>query len=105
VAAAVQNNLTPNEKVAHLLSVLKGQAADIVWTVPAKATYQDVIGALRDRFGDHQLAAAYRSQLKARVQISGETLQEFVAAAEQLAHLALVELPLAFIVRGRPRFY
>jgi len=96
-AAAVQNNWTSNEKAAHLLSVLQGKAADILHTVPAEAKYEDIVGALQDRFGDHQLAAAYRSQLKARVQASSETLQEFAAAVEQLAHRAFVGLPVAFI--------
>jgi hypothetical protein len=64
-AAAVQNNWQPKEKTAHLLSVLQGQAA-IVRTVPAEATYEDITGALRDCFGDHQLAAVYWSQFIAR---------------------------------------
>jgi hypothetical protein len=67
-AAAVHNVWTPGEKAAHLLSVLQGQAAQILHSVPAEASYEDIVGALRDRFGDHQLAAAYRSQLKTRVQ-------------------------------------
>jgi hypothetical protein len=96
-AAALQNNWQPREKAAHLLSVLQGQAAEIVRTVPEEATYEEISGALKGRFGDHQLAAAFRSQFKARVQTSGETLQEFAAAVEQLAHRALVGLPLAFI--------
>jgi hypothetical protein len=78
--------------------VLQGQAA-IVRTVPAEVTYADITGALRDRSGAKQLAAAYRSQFKARVQTSGKTLQEFAATTEQLAHRTLVELPLAFIQR------
>jgi len=96
-AAAVQNNWMPSEKAAHLLSVLHGKAADILHTVPAEATYEDIVESLWGRFGDHQLAAAYRSHLKARVQASGKTLQEFAAAVEQLAHRALVGLPVAFI--------
>jgi hypothetical protein len=60
-AAAVQNNWTPNEKAAHLLSVLQGEAAGSVHTVPAEATCEGIVGALRDRFVDHKLAAAYRS--------------------------------------------
>jgi hypothetical protein len=79
------------------LSVLQGPAADILHSIPAGASYEDIIGALRDRFGDHQLAAAYRSQLKARVQLNGETLQKVAAAVEQLAHRALVGLPVGFI--------
>jgi len=80
--------------------VLQSEATDILQTVPAEATYEDIFGAFRDRFGDHQLAAVYRSQLKARVQTSGETLQEFAAAVEQMAPRALVELPVAFIQKG-----
>jgi hypothetical protein len=57
-AAALQNNWTSKERAAHLLSVLQGKAADILHTVPAEVTYKDIVGALRDRFGDHQLAAA-----------------------------------------------
>jgi hypothetical protein len=41
--------------------------------------------------------AAYRSQLKVRVKTSGETLQEFTAAVEQLAHRAIFGLPVGFI--------
>jgi hypothetical protein len=55
------------------------------------------VGALRDRFGDHQLAAAYRSHLKARVHTGRETLQEFAAAVEQLAHRAFIGLPVDHI--------
>jgi len=96
-AAALQNNWMPSEKAAHLLSVLHGKAADIIRTVPAEATYEDIVDSLRNRFADHQLAAAYRSQLKTRVKASGETLQEFAAAVEQLAHRAMVGLPVAFV--------
>jgi len=96
-AAAVQNNWTQSERAAHLLSVLHGKAADILHTVPADAPYEAIVGALRDRFGDHQLAAAYRSQLKTRMQANEETLQEFAAAVEQLAHRAFVGLPVNFI--------
>jgi hypothetical protein len=92
-AAAIHNDWTPREKAAHVLSVLQDQAAHVLHSVPAVTSYEDIVGALRDRFGDHQLAAAYRSQLKARVQTGGETLQEFAAAVEQLAHRALVGLP------------
>jgi len=96
-AMAVQNNWMPSEKAAHLLSVLHSKAADMQNTVPSEAIYEDIVESLRDRFDDHQLAAAYRSQLKVRVQAGGETLQEFAAAIEQLAHRALVGLPVAFV--------
>jgi len=41
---AVQNNWTPNEKAAHLLSVLQGQAADTLQTVVAEAMYETLLG-------------------------------------------------------------
>jgi hypothetical protein len=96
-AAAIHNDCTPREKDAHLLSVLQGLAADALHSVPAEASYEDIVGALQDRFGDHQLTTAYRSHLKARVQTGGETLQEFAAAVEQVAHRALVGLPVGYI--------
>jgi hypothetical protein len=46
---------------------------------------------------DHQLTAGYRPQLKARVQMSGETLQAFAAAVEPLAQRALFGLRVDFI--------
>jgi hypothetical protein len=71
VTAEIQNNWTQNEKSTHLFSVLQGQAADILHTVLAKATCDDIVVVFRNRFGKHQLAASYRSQLKAKVKKSG----------------------------------
>jgi hypothetical protein len=48
----VQNNLTQNEKSTHLFSVLQGEAAVILYTVPAEATYEDIFGAFRDLLVD-----------------------------------------------------
>jgi hypothetical protein len=59
--AAIHNVWTPREKAAHLLSVLQCQLAHILHSIPAEASYEDIVRALRNRFGDHQLAAAYRS--------------------------------------------
>jgi hypothetical protein len=92
-AAAGQNNWTSNERAAHLLSVLQGKAADIFRTVPAEVTNGDIVGVLRDRFGDHQLVAAYRSQFKARAQARR------YKSSQHLAHRAFVRLPVAFIQR------
>ena len=83
--------------------MLQGKTADILHTVPAEATYEDIVGELRDRFGD-QLAAAYRSQLMARALASGETLQEFAAAVEQLPHRAFVGLPVSIKTEAAQSF-
>jgi hypothetical protein len=47
-AAAAHNDWTPGEMAAHLLSVMQGQAADVLHSVPAEASYEDIVGALRD---------------------------------------------------------
>jgi chromosome segregation ATPase len=47
-AAAIHNDWTPREKDAHILSVLQGQAAHVLHSVPAEASYEDIVGALRD---------------------------------------------------------
>jgi hypothetical protein len=89
-AAVIHKDWTPREKAANFRNVLQDQADGILHSVSGEALYEDIVGALQDRFGDHQLAAAYRSQLNVILQTSGETLQDFDAAVEQLTHLATV---------------
>jgi hypothetical protein len=74
-AATNHNDWTSHEKAAHLLAVLQRQAADILHSIPAGATYKDIVGVLKGRYGEHQLAAACRAQLKARIQLSSESQQ------------------------------
>jgi hypothetical protein len=45
----------------HLVTVLKGQAVEIL---PAGAAFEEIIEALQGCYRDHQLASAYRSHLK-----------------------------------------
>ena len=66
-AAVIPSNWTPKEKASYILIVLQDQAADVLHTVAAEAIYENIVGAFRDRFGDHQLAAVYRLQRKASV--------------------------------------
>jgi hypothetical protein len=90
---AEHNRWTPLEKATYLIAALQGWACDVLHGVPRGATYEEAIEALEDRFGDQHLAAAYRSQLKARTQKAGESQQEFAIAIEQLAHRAYLALP------------
>ncbi|KAJ4428949.1 hypothetical protein ANN_25945 [Periplaneta americana] len=94
---AEHNGWTPAEKTNQLLAGLQGQASEILHSVPEDGTSAEIMTALEGRYGDHQLAAAFRTQLKTRVQQSGESLQEFAMAVEQLAHKALRGLPNDFI--------
>jgi hypothetical protein len=81
------------EKLTYLITALKGRAADVLHTIPTSATYEETLQALEDRFGEQHFAAAYRSQLKTRIQRAGESLQEFAMAIEQLVHRAYPTLP------------
>jgi hypothetical protein len=72
-------------KNCSFLSVLQGQAVDILHTMLAEAMYDDIVGHFRT-ICYHQLAVDYRLQLKVRVQIRDKSLQEFAAAMEQPTH-------------------
>jgi hypothetical protein len=96
---ADHNGLTAHEKVAHPLLIMQWQAANFLHYVPAGVTYEDFVRALKGCCRDHQLVADYWPQLKARTQMSGESLQQFAAAVDQVAHQALVGLPENFIQR------
>jgi hypothetical protein len=98
---AADHRWTSSEKAAHLLAVLQGQAADVLHSVPPGVTYEDIVGAPKDRYGDHQLTAAYRVQLKARTHLIGKSLQELAAAIEKFVHRALVRQPVD-LYRGNP---
>jgi hypothetical protein len=43
----------------HLLVILQWQAANIL-SVPATATYEDTVGAVKGSYRNYQLAAAHR---------------------------------------------
>jgi hypothetical protein len=89
----------PYEKVAHMLSILQEQATDMVHSIPVGVTYKDIVGDLNDHYGDHHLAADCRSQLKARIKLSGETLQGFAASVKQLA------IPIDFVEKEAARTF
>lgn len=85
-AATNHNDWTSREKARHRFAVTQAQAADIL-QCPSRRVTRRYRWRSEGRYGDHQLAVAYLSQLKARIQLSGETLQEFLAAFEQLVYL------------------
>jgi hypothetical protein len=60
----------------------------VLYGIPTNAAYEETLQVLEHRFGDKHFAAAFRSQLKTRTQIAGESLQDFATAIEQLAHRA-----------------
>jgi hypothetical protein len=93
---ANHNNQTICKTATHLLAILQ-QAAEILHSVPAIVTYEDTVRAPNGCYGDKQLTVPYWSQLKAKIHLSSESLQEFAEAVNQLVHQALVRLPVDFI--------
>lgn len=59
---------TSCEKSVHLLSILQQKAPNILHSGPATAVHEDNNGALEGHYGDYQLALAYLSQFRARIQ-------------------------------------
>jgi hypothetical protein len=45
-------------------------------------TYKDITEALENGYNDHHLEAAFNSQLKRRIQVTGESLEEFATAID-----------------------
>ena len=93
------NGWSAGEKAVHLIAGLHGRAAEVLHSVQQGAKYEDILAVLDGRYGDHQLAAAYRVQMRNRTQRGNESLQEFAAEVEQLDHMALDGLPQDHIQR------
>jgi hypothetical protein len=87
------NGWTPKEKSTYLITALEGRATDMLHGIPKGATYEEILQALEDCFGDEHFAAAYRSQLKVRTQKAGESLQDFATAIQQLVRRAYPASP------------
>jgi hypothetical protein len=90
---AEHNRWSEREKSTHLITALKGRAADVLYGIPTSTTYEQTLRTLEDRFGDQRFSVAYRCQLTSRTQKAGESLQDFATAIEQLAHRAYPTLP------------
>jgi hypothetical protein len=71
-AGASCSESTFQEKATHLLTILQGEASDILRRVPTGAAHEDTVGFLKGCYRDHQLPAAFWSQLKARIQLNNE---------------------------------
>jgi hypothetical protein len=89
---AEHNCCTRLEKCTYLI-ILQGRPTNMIYGVPKGATFEETLKTLEALCRNQLLAAAYRSQLKTRIQGVGESLQEFATAIEQLAHLIYPALP------------
>jgi hypothetical protein len=99
------NHWSDKEKSTYLITAVKGRAADVLHGIATNTTYEGILQALEDRFGDQHFAAAYRCQLTTRTQEAGESLQDLATAIEQLAHRTYPTLPEEHVWREAGRAY
>ncbi|GFS51526.1 gag-Pol polyprotein [Nephila pilipes] len=93
--AAEANGWNSRVKTFHLAASLRGDAADILETLPEEQRhdFQALSGALEQRFGGKCTKEYSRLQLKSRYQKAGESLQELAADIQRLSHLAFSDCP------------
>ncbi|KAJ8962742.1 hypothetical protein NQ318_001140, partial [Aromia moschata] len=98
-AAAKANGWTPQEMATSLVISLRGQALEILQSIPEEQQndYNRIVGALEIRYGHKYLRQVYQSQIKSRQQRSNESLQEYEADIERLIHLAYPRAPKEFL--------
>ncbi|KAJ8954556.1 hypothetical protein NQ318_000790, partial [Aromia moschata] len=98
-AAAKANGWTPQEMATSLVISLRGQALEILQSIPEEQQndYDRIIGALEIRYGHKYLRQVYQSQIKSRQQRSNESLQEYETDIERLIHLAYPQAPKEFL--------
>ncbi|KAJ8962919.1 hypothetical protein NQ318_001330 [Aromia moschata] len=98
-AAAKANGWTPQEMATSLVISLRGQALEILQSIPEEQQndYDRIVGALEIRYGHKYLRQVYQSQIKSRQQRSNESLQEYEADIERLIHLAYPQAPKEFL--------
>ncbi|KAJ8950719.1 hypothetical protein NQ318_012800 [Aromia moschata] len=98
-AAAKANGWTPQEMATSLVISLRGQALEILQSIPEEQQndYNRIVGALEIRYGHKYLRQVYQSQIKSRQQRSNESLQEYEADIERLIHLAYPQAPKEFL--------
>ncbi|KAJ8939220.1 hypothetical protein NQ318_014921, partial [Aromia moschata] len=98
-AAAKANGWTPQEMATSLVISLRGQALEILQSIPEEQQndYDRIVGTLEIRYGHKYLRQVYQSQIKSRQQRSNESLQEYEADIERLIHLAYPQAPKEFL--------
>uniref|UniRef100_A0A6P7GD00 Uncharacterized protein LOC114340701 n=1 Tax=Diabrotica virgifera virgifera TaxID=50390 RepID=A0A6P7GD00_DIAVI len=94
-AIATANHWTEQEKAVSLTAALRGDAADILRSIPKgqENCYQTLFTCLEKRYGDAHLQQVYKAQLRSRSQRASENLQEFEADVARVGRVAYPEVP------------
>lgn len=98
-AAATANGWTDKQKTVSLVVALRGDALNILQTVPGNQqnNYGLLVSRLEMRYGDAHLQQVYHAQVKSRIQNNEESLQEFEADIARLVRLAYPTAPDSFL--------
>ena len=73
-----------NERAFQLHAALKGKAAQCLWGLRDNPTAEDMINALKSRYGDSHLIDQYRAQLHDRKRKDGESISDLCDDLSQL---------------------
>ena len=98
-AIAMANRWTEQQKAISLTAALRGDAADILRSIPKdqRYCYKTLFARLENRYGDGHLQQVYKAQLRTRNQRANETLQEFEADIARMVRLAYPTAPDGFL--------
>uniref|UniRef100_A0A6P7FEM3 Uncharacterized protein LOC114329531 isoform X2 n=1 Tax=Diabrotica virgifera virgifera TaxID=50390 RepID=A0A6P7FEM3_DIAVI len=94
-AIATDNHWTEQEKAVSLTAALRGDAADILRSIPKgqEKCYQTLFTRLEKSYGDAHLQQVYKAQRRSRSQRASENLQELEADVARVVRLAYPEVP------------
>ncbi|GFU49807.1 uncharacterized protein TNCV_2930721 [Trichonephila clavipes] len=89
------NGWTEGVKACQLAASLRGEAAEILQTLPdtERLNLNSLYNALDLRFSQKYCKDFARLQMKTRLQRTGESLQEYASEVERLANLAFSDHP------------
>ncbi|GFY18155.1 uncharacterized protein TNCV_2045611 [Trichonephila clavipes] len=89
------NGWTEGVKASQLAAFLRGEAAEILQTLPntERLNLNSLYNALDLRFGQKYSKEYARLQMKTRLQKTGESSQEYASEVERLANLAFSDHP------------
>jgi hypothetical protein len=82
-----------HERAMYLIATLINPVTPTLYGIPMQQTQIEVVEALVTFYRTCHLKGDIYSQLKQKEQLIGESLQEFVADTDHLAHSAHVDLP------------
>ncbi|KAJ8915287.1 hypothetical protein NQ315_014795 [Exocentrus adspersus] len=95
---AITCNWTEEEKRTSLIAALRGEALEVLRTIPeGSLSYANITAALEMRYRDAHLQEVYRVQLRSRRQWVEESIQEYEMDISRMVNLAYPAAPAKFL--------